>query len=74
MKITELIGAVGDENIMVQNLEQCFTESKFNGKKNATFITFGTEETFGTTKSKVGLVLWMPRDLVKKAREQFATK
>lgn len=68
MKLSELILAVGDDNIKCQNiLNDAQTIDK---NKHGTKITFYTdaiqaEELLGDGKTKnIGLVLWMPRDRV----------
>lgn len=72
MKMSELILAVGDENVVFQNLSNdAHTVDK---TKHGTKITFYTdaiqaEELLlgdGKTK-KLGLVLWLPRDRVEAA-------
>lgn len=67
MKMSELILAVGDENVAMQNLDHCGISLDYNIKKG-TKITFGTEERLtpdGT--ERLGLVLWLPRAAVKAA-------
>jgi hypothetical protein len=65
--MSELILAVGDDKVEMQNLDQCATSLDYNIKKG-TKITFGTEMaiTFNGTE-KLGLVIWLPRDAVKAA-------
>lgn len=71
MKMSELILAVGDENVVLQNLSNdAYTIDK---TKHGTKITFYTDQmqaeellNGGETK-KMGLVLWLPRDRVKAA-------
>lgn len=68
MKMSELILAVGDENITIQNLLN--DAQSIDKTKHGTKITFYTdaiqaEELLGDGKTKkVGLVLWLPRDRV----------
>lgn len=64
MKMSELILAIGDENVEFQNLDQCATSLDYSAK-NGTRITFGTERAI-TMKGtdKLGLVVWLPRDAV----------
>lgn len=67
MKLSELILAIGDDNVEFQNLDQCATDLNYSAK-SGTRITFGTQRPItpdGT--DKLGLVLWLPRDAVKKA-------
>jgi|HubBroStandDraft_6_1064221.scaffolds.fasta_scaffold00050_76 hypothetical protein len=68
VKMSELIAAVGDENVRFQNLDQdAHTVDK---TKHGTKISFYTdaiqaEELLGGGKTeKIGLVLWLPRDRV----------
>jgi hypothetical protein len=64
MKFSELIAAIGDENVAIQNLDHCGITLDYHIKKG-TKITFGTEVRLtpeGT--EKLGLVLWLPRDAV----------
>lgn len=68
MKMSELILAVGDENVVFQNLlNDAWTIDK---TKHGTKVTFYTDQmqaeellNGGKTK-KMGLVLWLPRDRV----------
>lgn len=69
MKISELILAVGDDNIRFQSLNN--DAHRIEDTKNGTKITFYTDGVTayeamtspGKTKN-IGLVLWLPRDLV----------
>jgi hypothetical protein len=70
MTIIELLTSVGIENVLVQNLINSATN--FQTRKDGTAITFMTDQlTPGDVASdhprKVGLVIWMPTDLVKRA-------
>jgi hypothetical protein len=68
MKISELILAVGDDNVKFQNLLN--DAQSIDKTKHGTKITFYTdgvqaEELLAPDKTKnVGLVLWLPRDRV----------
>lgn len=67
MKISDLILAVGDDNVRFQNLDQCTNHLNYSAKKGTT-ITFGTDQTCdlnGTTD--LGLIVWLPRDAVARA-------
>lgn len=70
MKLSELIVAVGDENVTMQNLtNDAHTVDK---TKHGTKITFYTdavhaEEFLGGQPGKIGLVVWLPRDRVNAA-------
>jgi hypothetical protein len=68
MKMSELILAVGDENVVFQNLLN--DAHSVDKTKHGTKITFYTnsiqaEELFGGGQTKkIGLVVWLPRDRV----------
>jgi hypothetical protein len=68
VKMSELIVAVGDENVRFQNLDQ--DAHTIDKTKHGTKIAFYTdaiqaEELLGGGKSKkIGLVVWLPRNLV----------
>lgn len=68
MKMSELILAVGDENLSFQNLLN--DARSIDKTKDGTRITFYTnaisaEELLGGGNTKnIGLVLWLPRDRV----------
>lgn len=70
MKMSELIAAVGDENVRFQNLlNDAQTVDKTKHGTKITFYTDGVqaEELLGGDSGKtenVGLVLWLPRKLV----------
>lgn len=71
MKMSELILAVGDENVAFQNLLN--DAQSIDKTKAGTKITFYTnaiqaEELLnGGKPEKMGLVLWLPRDRVEAA-------
>ena len=71
MKMSELILAVGDENVIFQNLLN--DAQSIDKTKHGTKITFYTgaiqaEELMGGGKpDKMGLVLWLPRVKVEAA-------
>jgi hypothetical protein len=68
MKMSELILAVGDENVMFQNLDR--DAHTIDKTKHGTKIAFYTdaiqaEELLNDGKTKkMGLVIWLPRDNV----------
>lgn len=67
MKATELFNAIGDDNIKIQNLDQC-AKSLSSSVKNGTTISFGTDMPlvpFRGTK-EMGFIVWVPRDVVAK--------
>lgn len=71
MKLSELILAVGDENVAFQNLDR--SAHSIDKTKSGTKITFYTdavqaEEWLGNGQTKkLGLVVWLPRDRVYEA-------
>jgi hypothetical protein len=68
MKLSELIAAYGDEQVHLQNLDQCAIN--FSRRKDGIIqITFGTEQSFDLNGTKqLGLVVWMDRDRVAEIR------
>lgn len=70
MKISELLAAIGDDKIFVQNLQQNATG--FTNDKRGGLITFATEPGIVANlmacsltddkPEKVGLILWLPGD------------
>lgn len=68
MKMSELILAVGDDNVQIQNLDTCSTDLNWDHKKG-TIVKFGTEVgiTPGEGLDKLGIVVWFDRTAVKKA-------
>lgn len=73
LRLSQLIAAVGDDNVRLQNLDTCAISLDWSIKKGLR-VTFGTEETLtpeGT--EKLGLVVWLPRDLVKAALDANKT-
>lgn len=64
LKMSDLILAIGDENVVFQNLDQCATALNYNAN-SGTKITFGTEEALTPSGTKrLGLVLWLDRAAV----------
>lgn len=70
MNISELLAAIGDNNVQWQSLDQCADSLTMNG--DTTRITFGTEQrlTLSGTE-RYGMVIWLDRDALKAA---FATE
>lgn len=63
MKLTELLNAIGDDNILFQNLDMCITQ--INKKKRENQVTFVTEQSFNAEgMTKIGLVVWLDRETV----------
>lgn len=81
MKMSELILAVGDENVVFQNLlNDAHSIDKTKAGAKITFYTnaiHAEEMLLGGKTKMVGLVLWLPRDRVdaalSKATEGSAT-
>jgi len=72
MKMSELILAVGDDNVQFQNLDQCAIDLNYSEKKG-TKITFGTGQPIDLKGTKMlGLVLWLDRDAVAAAVKKTA--
>lgn len=70
MKLSELILAIGDDNVQLQNLDTCADTLDWSAKKGTT-VKFGTE--VGITPeglNKLGLVIWLDRAAVKAAMAQ----
>lgn len=66
MKMSELILAIGDDNVQFQNLDHSTTA--LNMRDGVSTITFGTEQPITLTGTeKLGLILWLDRDAVKAA-------
>lgn len=60
MKLSELIAAHGDDLVLIQNLDDCFTSISMNkGKSKITFAT-DMEVSFDGTE-KLGLIVWLDR-------------
>lgn len=74
MKLSELILAVGDDNVRFQNLDQCAITLDWSIKKG-TRITFGTEEMIvpGEGTEKLALILWFDREAVAAALQSEKT-
>lgn len=70
MKLSELIAEIGDDNVQFQNLDNDLI--RLNTKSNGTTeLTFGTEaQTTLNGTEKLGLVIWLDREEVKKATEK----
>ena len=69
MKISELVLAIGDDNIQFQNLDHSIDTLKMVGA--TTKVTFGTEEPFSIKGTeRLGLVLWLERQAVADALDK----
>lgn len=72
MKLSELIAAVGDENVAFQMLSESIHGTQKAGKGSTTHITFSTNQTtlmdlISPRSPKVGIVVWLPRDKMHEA-------
>lgn len=64
--LVELLTRIGDDQIKFQNLDTCWIDAKWDRKKG-TKITFGTDEPLGPNGTEpLGLVVWLPRDEVRR--------
>lgn len=68
MKMSELILAIGDDNVQFQNLDHALIKGDYS-HRTGTKITFGTEQPLDPQRGtkKLGLVLWLDRDAVNAA-------
>jgi hypothetical protein len=68
MKMSDLILAVGDENVVFQNLDrdaQTIDKTKYGTKISFYTDAIQAEELLGDGKpEKIGLVVWLPRGRV----------
>lgn len=63
MNLSELVLAIGDDNIGIQNLDHCVTS--LSQTKKCTKITFGSQQSFSIDGTdKLGLILWLDRQQV----------
>ncbi len=79
MKLSELIAAVGDDNVIFQNLQECV--KRIDKRKGHTEIAFGTNAisaeammlgTEGIRETgKVCFIVWLPADKVDAAIKRF---
>lgn len=64
MGLVELVTAIGDEHIRLQNLDNSAITLDWSAKRG-TKITFGTEVSLTPNGTELlGLVVWLPRDAV----------
>lgn len=76
MSLSKIISEVGDEHVLVQCLTDAWKNAKTN-RKGITTITFQTDAVtlsdllFG---SKIGLVIWIPKERLPKPDQQSLTK
>ena len=68
MSITELLLAIGDDNVRFQPLDECAIQLDWS-RKSGGKITFGTDQVIipGEGTAQMGLVLWLDRKLVAEA-------
>lgn len=72
MGITDLLNAIGDENMRVQFIDECTSQYQFTAK-NGNKLTVHTDEQFTANgMEKFGIVIWVDRDKFKEAQSQPA--
>lgn len=70
MKISDLILAVGDDNVKIQNLDHCSIDLNYSAK-SGTLIKFGTDQPLDLEGTKdLGMIVWLPREAVKRAMQE----
>lgn len=71
MKLSQLIATIGDDNVQLQNLDQCAKTLDYHHKRGTT-ITFGTTMNIYAERGteRLGLVIWLDREAVKDALAQ----
>lgn len=68
--ITELLAAVGEENIKVQYIDECASGMQMT-KRQGNKLTVHTDEPFGLNgMQRFGFVLWVDRDKLAGAAQQ----
>lgn len=61
MDLSDLILAIGDDNVGIQNLDQCATTLNYSARRGTT-ITFGTDQVLTPNGTeRLGMVIWLPR-------------
>lgn len=71
---SDLIKAVGDEKVKIQNLDVAAIRLDYSSK-SGTKITFGTDQLLLPTGTEMlGLVVWLPRDAVKQVLKSQPTE
>lgn len=66
MKLSEIIAAVGDENVKVQNLMASITRWTEHPKKKVCSITFDSEQGLFSDGKHTALIVWIPKDKILK--------
>lgn len=66
ISMTDLLNAIGDDNIGFQTLDQSVRDLDWSAKRGTTIVSFETETTISvdTGLDKYGMVIWLDRDLV----------
>lgn len=65
MNLSDLIRAIGDDKVGIQNLDTCATTLNYSAK-SGTKITFGTDQPLTPNGTeKLGMVIWLDRAAVK---------
>lgn len=74
LKLDELVSDIGNENITMQNLDECAVELS-RSNNNVTKITFLTDMPFDMRGTeRLGVVLWFERDAVRKWLDAFKAR
>ena len=80
MTLTELLNAIGDDNLEFQVLDKVVDTLNWSDHTKRTTIKFQTEQgidmktpTLGQIQ-KFGMVVWIDRDLLQKVRESLDAK
>ena len=72
MKFSEMIAAIGDDKVKIQNLDVCSITLDWSRKKGTT-ITFGTDMRLTSDGTEMlGLIVWVPRDIAAAIRAKGA--
>lgn len=74
--LVELLSCVGNDNIEFQKLGDCLTNVKEKKRDKCTELSFLTQEITPTEVAmgtgKIGLVIWVDRDVMAKAYDEAA--
>lgn len=79
MKLSEIIAAIGDENVTVQNVHEATERLDWDAKNKAVKIKFvtreiGLEELLSEKFKKIGLVIWFDRERYDEAMREIAAR
>lgn len=68
--ITELLAAVGDENIKVQYIDECTSKYQYTAKTGNKLTVHTDEELDSRGMARFGIILWVDRDKLAAAAQQ----